>query len=31
MPSGGRYVGVSTAQLVEDVMFGPLVRSRGVA
>jgi len=29
--SGGRYVGVSTAQLVEEVMFGPLVRSRGVA
>jgi uncharacterized protein (DUF58 family) len=29
--SGGRYVGVSTAQPVEDVIFGPLVRSRGVA
>jgi uncharacterized protein (DUF58 family) len=29
--SGGRYVGVSTAQPVEEVVFGPLVRSRGVA
>jgi hypothetical protein len=29
--SGGRYVGVSTAQPVEEVIFGPLVRSRGVA
>ncbi len=29
--AGGRYVGVSTAQSVEEVLFGPLVRSRGVA
>lgn len=29
--SGGRYVGVSTAQSIEEVIFGPLVRSRGVA
>ncbi len=29
--TGGRYVGVSTAQPVEEVMFGPLVRARGVA
>ena len=29
--AGGRYVGVSTAQTVEEVLFGPLVRSRGVA
>jgi len=29
--SGGRYVGVSTAQPVEEVIFGPLVRAQGVA
>jgi uncharacterized protein (DUF58 family) len=29
--SGGRYVGVSTSMPVEDVIFGPLVRARGVA
>ncbi len=29
--SGGRYVGVTTAQSVEEVIFGPFVRSRGVA
>lgn len=27
----GRYVGVSTAHPVQDVLFGPLVRARGVA
>ena len=27
----GRYAGVTTAQPVEEVVFGPLVRSRGVA
>lgn len=29
--SGGRYVGVSTAQPLEDVIFGELVRVRGIA
>jgi len=29
--NGGRYAGVSTAQPVEEVIFGPLMRSRGVA
>jgi len=29
--NGGRYAGVSTAQPVEDVVFGPLMRARGVA
>jgi uncharacterized protein (DUF58 family) len=29
--NAGRYAGVSTAQPVEEVIFGPLVRSRGVA
>jgi uncharacterized protein (DUF58 family) len=29
--TAGRYAGVSTAQPVEEVIFGPLVRSRGVA
>jgi len=29
--NSGRYAGVSTAQPVEEVVFGPLVRSRGVA
>ncbi|HWQ54968.1 MAG TPA: DUF58 domain-containing protein [Bryobacteraceae bacterium] len=29
--SGGRYVGISTAQPLEDVIFGPLMRARGIA
>jgi uncharacterized protein (DUF58 family) len=29
--SGGRYVGISTAQPVEEVIFGPLMRARGTA
>jgi hypothetical protein len=29
--TGGKYAGVSTAQPIEDVIFGSLVRSRGVA
>jgi hypothetical protein len=29
--NGGRYTGISTAQPVEEVLFGPLMRSRGVA
>jgi uncharacterized protein (DUF58 family) len=29
--AAGRYVGVCTAQPVEEVLFGPLVRARGVA
>ena len=29
--SGGRYVGISTAQPLEDVIFGSLVRARGIA
>jgi uncharacterized protein (DUF58 family) len=29
--NNGRYAGVTTAQPVEEVVFGPLVRSRGVA
>ncbi|HZT30452.1 MAG TPA: DUF58 domain-containing protein [Bryobacteraceae bacterium] len=29
--TGGRYVGVSTSQPIEEVIFGPLVRARGVA
>jgi uncharacterized protein (DUF58 family) len=29
--SGGRYAGISTAQPMEEVIFGPLTRSRGVA
>ncbi len=29
--AGGKYAGVSTAQPIEDVIFGSLVRSRGVA
>jgi uncharacterized protein (DUF58 family) len=29
--NSGRYAGISTAQAVEEVVFGPLVRSRGVA
>jgi uncharacterized protein (DUF58 family) len=27
---GGRYVGISTAMSIEDAVFGPLTRSRGV-
>jgi uncharacterized protein (DUF58 family) len=29
--TGGKYAGVTTAQPIEDVIFGSLVRSRGVA
>ena len=29
--NSGRYAGVTTAQPVEEVVFGPLMRSRGVA
>jgi len=29
--NSGRYAGVSTAQPVEEVIFGPLMRARGVA
>ena len=29
--NGGRYAGICTAQPVEEVIFGPLVRARGVA
>ncbi len=29
--SGGRYVGVSASQPLEDVMFGPLTQARGMA
>jgi len=29
--SGGRYVGVSTSQSLEDVIFSDLVRARGIA
>ena len=29
--NGGRYAGISTAQPVEEVIFGPLIRARGVA
>ena len=29
--NGGKYVGVSTAQAMEDVVFGTLVHSRGIA
>ena len=28
--NGGRYVGVSTAMAIEDVIFGALVRAKGV-
>jgi uncharacterized protein (DUF58 family) len=28
---GGRYVGISTAMSLEDAIFGPLIRSRGIA
>jgi len=29
--NGGRYVGVSTGMPIEEVIFGPLVRARGIA
>jgi uncharacterized protein (DUF58 family) len=29
--TGGKYVGVSTGQPIEDIIFGSLVRTRGVA
>ena len=29
--NGGRYAGISTAQPLEDVIFGPLMRAQGVA
>jgi hypothetical protein len=29
--SGGRYVGISAAQPLEEVIFGELVRARGIA
>jgi uncharacterized protein (DUF58 family) len=29
--SGGRYVGISTAQPLEEIIFGPLLRARGIA
>jgi hypothetical protein len=29
--NSGRYAGVTTAQPVEEVVFGPMMRSRGVA
>jgi uncharacterized protein (DUF58 family) len=29
--SGGRYVGISTSQPIESVVFGELVRARGIA
>jgi uncharacterized protein (DUF58 family) len=29
--SGGRYIGVSTEQSLEDVIFGEMVRARGIA
>ncbi len=28
---GGRYAGISTAQAVEDLLFSPLTRARGIA
>ncbi|MBZ5576285.1 MAG: DUF58 domain-containing protein [Acidobacteriia bacterium] len=31
MRSGGRYAGISTAQPLEDVIFGDLIRTRGIA
>lgn len=31
MRSGGRYAGISTAQPLEDVIFGDLIRARGIA
>jgi hypothetical protein len=27
---GGRYVGLSTSMAIEDAVFGPLARSRGI-
>jgi hypothetical protein len=29
--SSGKYLGVSTSQSIEDIIFGPLVRTQGVA
>jgi hypothetical protein len=29
--SGGRYAGISTSQSIESVIFGDLVRMRGIA
>ena len=29
--SGGRYAGVSTSQPLESVIFGELIRARGMA
>ena len=29
--SGGRYAGISTAQSLEQVIFGELIRTRGIA
>jgi hypothetical protein len=29
--NSGRYVGISTSMPVEEAIFGPLIRSRGVA
>jgi uncharacterized protein (DUF58 family) len=31
MRSGGRYVGIATSQPIESVMFGELIRVRGIA
>jgi uncharacterized protein (DUF58 family) len=31
MRSGGRYVGICTSQPLEEVIFGPLLRARGIA
>jgi hypothetical protein len=29
--SGGRYAGVSTSQSLESVIFGDLIKARGIA
>jgi uncharacterized protein (DUF58 family) len=29
--SGGRYVGISTAQPLDEILFGPVLRARGIA
>jgi hypothetical protein len=31
MRSGGRYAGIATSQSLESVMFGDLIRARGIA
>ncbi len=31
MRSGGRYAGISTAQSLDSVIFGELIRVRGIA